>query len=321
MESIFKNWKCRASSLGNIMTNLPSKDEKDKIKKEIKALENERDFGINANGNKVKWTENKAIKLADLIAKRDTKDQLPTGAKSYLDNEFRAVFWGRRRFLDNKYLQKGTISESDGLALISELDGTFYSKNEEHLENEWIQGTPDNRQGKIRDIKCSWDLESFEKSELSTIYKWQIKGYMWMDKKTKGELDYCLVNNPKYQIIKEKERVLYAMGYGGQAEDVDETNPRYLEAIQQVEKNMIFNLQEFRDVKELDVSSGEYIPVNKNYDLDITDWDFDIPTKLRVKRFDVELFPEDIAHIKRRVELSREYLINKEKEVFNIINN
>jgi hypothetical protein len=44
-----------------------------------------------------------------------------------------------------------------------------------------------------------------------------------------------------------------------------------------------------------------------------TEFDFDIPKKLRVKRFHVDLFPEHIAFIKKRIGMAREYLMEKEQ--------
>jgi hypothetical protein len=58
-ELIFKNWKQRCSSLGHILTNLPqpiTELEGD----ELANLIYECKHGLNANGNKTKWTDVKA---------------------------------------------------------------------------------------------------------------------------------------------------------------------------------------------------------------------------------------------------------------------
>src|SRR5690606_29143548 len=118
---IFESWLCRCSQLGKLLTNLPTEEAKEKIKAEIKILEDERDLGVNANGNKVKWTSNKESSLASLKEKlkREEQDHLPSGAITFLEDEFRRVYWGRKRDISNKYLTKGTISEEDALELLS----------------------------------------------------------------------------------------------------------------------------------------------------------------------------------------------------------
>lgn len=278
------------------MTNLVTEDQKQELKCQIKILEDERDTKKNLNGNTVKWTESKKKKLEELKDKYNKEDELPTGVKSHLNNIFRSVFWGRRRMLFNKFLDKGNIGEEDSLELLSDVDDFYYSKNEEYLFNEYIEGTPDNRQGKIRDMKSNWDQDSFDNAELSSLYKWQIKGYCWLDKKTEGELVYALVNTPLHQLQSDRQSLWYKMGTPGEEED------RWIKAVQQLERNYIFDINKWK----------EHYP---NYDFENTVLDFSIPAVLRIKKFTgIELLPEDIKNIKRRVKMCREYLMNKEKE-------
>jgi hypothetical protein len=300
-DSIFLNYKFRCSSLGHLMTNLVTADDIKKIDDEIKVYLLEKANGINANGNKVKWTDNKQIALDKLLAKKNNPDELPVGAKSYLDTLFNEEYYDRRRDLNNKYLTKGLVVEQDGLALIGLLDDKFYIKNTERLSNEYIKGEPDNRQDDIKDIKASWDKETFDGAKLTTLYKYQIKGYCWLDNKTKGELCYCLLNNPLNQIIEAIKSIYYRLG------TPDDDNEDFIEAKQSVERNMIFDKQTFLDMQDRD---GNYL--NRNYDFENRDWKYDIHPINRVKRFDVELYPGDIKDIISRVLLSREYLMEKE---------
>ncbi len=307
---IFPTWRARCSSLGKLMTNLPTEEEALKIATEIKELTNERDYGINANGNKVRWTENKDNRLALLLEKKTKGDELPTGAITYLEEEFRDKFWGRKRFLDNKYLKKGTICEEDALDLVSQRDNFFYRKNDEHLSNGFIQGTPDNLQKITKDTKTNWDMESFEKAELITLYKDQLKGYMWLahsydlpelETKTEAELVYCLVNAPLHLLQDEKRRIYFAMN------QPDEEDEEYIEKMIQLERNMIFDIEKFKQ---------EY----PNYDFYSPILDFSIPAHLRIKSFKVNLNEEDIKHMTRRVTMARNWLIEKEKETLQQIN-
>lgn len=290
---IFENWKCRCSSLGNIMTNLDGITTKQL--EEITTLENEKRTGINVNGNKVSFTPNKAEKLKELIAKRDKPDELPAGAISWLEEEFRHKFWGRRRILQNKYLDKGLMCEEDALQLLSDVDGAFYYKNDEQLENDYLTGCPDNRQDKIRDTKANYDLESFDKADLTNLYAWQLKGYLYLDRQSLAELDYCLVNNPKSELDHAKKSIYFNMDMPS------EENEDWIEAMAQVERNMIFDVAAWK----------------KNYpDYDFYNQglDFSIPKHLRVKKFEVTLEDGDIENIIRRVKLARYWLREKELE-------
>jgi len=296
-KSQFKNWKCRCSSLGHILTNA------DKVTATqiatIAKHEKRRD-----DPKQKDLTPTMKTELITLIAKRDAPDALSSGIKTHLDNIFRVEYWGRRRLLFNKFLDKGNICEADSLSLASDMDGFFYTKNEDYFENKWIKGTPDNKQEKIKDTKTAFDMESFDNADLSTLYRWQIKGYIWLLlnelKNYKGELIYCLVNNPYHQLVNEKNSLYYKMG------TPEDNDPLFVEGKQQLERNMIFDIEAW----------NENYP---NYDFDSTELDFDIPKHLRIKRWDVVLNSREIHFIKNRITLCREYLMEKETEVLDKI--
>jgi hypothetical protein len=303
-ELIFKNYKQRCSSLGNIMTNLPQPiTEEEKV--ELANLLEECRSGVNANGNKTKWTDVKASRVKALQKKEKGEDELPSGAKTHLDDVFRSQFWKRRRHLTNKYLEKGLLCEQDILDIASKLDGDFYLKNDEHYSNEYIQGSWDNYSVKVRDAKANYDLKTFEEAELSSLYNWQIKGYSFMIKDKEklstlpeGELIYGLVNSPLHQITNEMTRQFYANG------NPDDDSEDWLEIKRQIERNHIFDQALFKR------DYPHYIFENK-------EWVYDIPAQFRIKKFEVTTTEEDVEHIKRRVLMSRIYLCNKEIEIYN----
>lgn len=294
MQSKFKDWKVRASGIGNIMTNLTTQEDIDKIDLEIKSLTNERDSGLNANGNKVKWTDNKKDRLIYLIDKKKNPDALPTGAISYLDEEFRNVFWGRKRILQNKYLEKGNIMEEDALQLVSDVHGKFYAKNKEKFSNDYVHGTPDHVSTLVIDTKCSWDMDTFDNATLTSLYEWQLKTYLWLTGQTEGLLVYCLVNSTLNQVVNAKKKLWYEMG------SPDDENPKWIEAVCQVERNMIFDKKAFQK----DYPTYDFENVH-----DIT-----IPKQFRIKQFDVKLEPQDKESMIRRAILAKKYLLQKEEE-------
>lgn len=302
-ELIFKNWRQRCSSLGHIMTNLPVPITEEE-KTELENLLEECKTGLNSNGNKTKWTEVKAARVKVLQKKEKGEDELPSGAKTHLDDVFRSQFWKRRRHLANKFLEKGLLCEQDILDIASKIDGEFYIKNDEHWDNDYIQGSWDNFLKKVRDAKANYDLKTFDESELTALYSWQIKGYSFMIKEKEnlpslpeGELIYGLVNNPLHHITNEMTRQFYANG------NPDDDNEDWIEIKRQIERNHIFDQALFKR------DYPHYIFENK-------DWTFDIPAQFRLKKFDVITTEEDVDHIKRRVMMSRVYLCQKEVEIY-----
>lgn len=289
---MFYNFRFRCHRLGEIMTNLPglTNTEKNNLAKLQKRSE---DF---KEGKAKELTENMKGDLADLIAKRDKEDSLPTGAISYLDTVFDEVYWKRKRILTNKYLDKGLMTEQDVLELHSKIDNTTYFKNNKLYRNEYLEGTPDNIDQLVRDAKANYDLETFRKADLNTGYKWQIKGYLWLTGLTEGELMYGLVNNPLHQITNAINSIYYAMG------TPDEDNEEYMKAKMQIERNMIFDHRLFREENPFYVFHNPIM-------------DFDMPESLRAKKFKVILEEDDIINMKTRVTLARTYLCQKEIEV------
>jgi hypothetical protein len=217
------------------------------------------------------------------------------------------VFWGRRKLIYNKYLEKGNIVEEDSLELLSEVDGVLYWKNEEYLENEFSQGCPDNIFEKIRDTKSNYEFDTFQKAELTSLYSWQIKDYTWMaiesghDISRTGELCYCLVNSPSHRIEAEKKSLWFSMGMP------EETEDRWIEAASQLERNHIFDITKFK---------YDY----PGFDLVTPIWRFDIPKHMRVKRFDVTLEDSDIEHLKRRSGMAKKWLLERELQEVELIN-
>lgn len=309
MENPFLNWKCRASQIGKIMTNLPNPDDAKKIEKRIEELVNERDYGVNANNNKVKWTETKDNELTKLIAKRDNPDELPTGAKTWLDEEYLRVKYNRKKELKSKYLDKGNIVETDSLTLLEFLDKKTYFKNEVHISNDFSQGTPDNIQVKLKDTKSSWDLFTFNNAELTSLYEWQLKDYLWMlqnqeneelETTTEAELCYCLVNAPLSLIQAARKSLYFSRGYS--EAELGEDDPEFIDELIQLELNMIFDFNEFQaKYPGYQFATPPELRIS-------------IPAHKRVKRFVTELLPEDITNMTKRVLMAREYLINKHEE-------
>ena len=306
MQSLFENWKPRASQLGHLLTNLPEKITQEEQQLLTELLE-EKETGKNANGRSTKWTDTKQKEVDKLSKKKKGIDELPTGAITKLEDIFDDIFWKRKKLIFNKYLEKGNIVEEDSLQLLSDIDGVSYWKNEEYLENEFLQGCPDNIFQKVRDTKSNYEYDTFKKADLTSLYSWQIKGYTWMaiesghEISKTGELCYCLVNSPAHRVESERKSLWFNMGMP------DDTEERWIEAASQLERNHIFDIAKFK----------ESFP---GFDLVTPIWNFDIPKHMRVKRFDVTLEDSDIEHMKRRSIMAKDWLIEREKQELELIN-
>ena len=115
-----------------------------------------------------------------------------------------------------------------------------------------------------------------------------------------GELCYCLVNSPVHRVESEKRSLHFSMGMPDYEEE------RWVEAASQIERNHIFDIDKFKQ---------EY----PNYDLINKHWR-DIPKHMRVKRFPVTLEDSDIEHMKRRSEMCKKWLLEREQQELELIN-
>jgi hypothetical protein len=295
MNSLFENWKPRASQIGHLMTSLPDKFTFDE-EQVLNSFLEEKLTGKNTNGRATKWTDAKQKEVDKLTKKKKGIDELPTGAITKLEEIFDHVFWGRRKLIFNKYLEKGNMNEEDSLELYSEVDGVPYWKNDEYFDNGFVHGTPDNiTDNLLRDIKSNFEFDTFKKAEMTTLYSWQIKAYLWLTGKRNGELCYALVNSPSHRIDAERKSLWYSMGMP------DETEERWIEAASQLERNHIFDIAKFKND-------------SPGFDLVTPIWQYDIPSHLRVKRFPVTLEDSDIEHLKRRSLMAKNWLLEREKE-------
>lgn len=301
MNSLFEKWKPRASQKGHLMTNLPEPITKEEEQSLAKLLE-EKLTGKNENGRSTKWTETKQKDVDKLTKKKKGIDELPSGAITKLEEIFDYIFWKRRKLIFNKYLEKGNMNEEDSLDLYSQVDGISYWKNDEFFDNGFVCGTPDNiTEELLRDIKSNYEYDTFKKAEMTSLYSWQIKSYLWLTGKRNGELCYALVNSPAHRIEAERKSLWFSMGMPDEEED------RWIEAASQLERNHIFDIAKFK----------HDFP---GFDLVTPVWQYDIPKHMRVKRFPVTLEDSDIEHMKRRSEMCKKWLLEREQQELELIN-
>jgi hypothetical protein len=231
--------------------------------------------------------ENKATTLTELQAEKVEKlrhikhnPELPEGAKTYCKDWLKGELFNYKKIITNKYLDKGNIMEDESIDFICEqLKLGFLIKNEEHFDDEYMQGTPDVLSGDtVIDVKNSWDCSTFpyfENTIPTSGYYWQLQGYMALTGKKKAKLIYCLLDTPEHLIEKEARWYSISQGY----DDIDS------DIWQQFHDNMTYP---------------------------------NVPDKLKIKVFDIDRNDEDIQKIKDRVLMCRDYikgLLNQRKTI------
>lgn len=211
---------------------------------------------------------------------------LSEGAKTHLIDVYVANKYGRQTDISNKYIQKGLQVEEDAITLYSRVKKRYFKKNDQHLSNKFIKGTPDLYTGlevtaadEVIDIKSSWDIYTFFRvhtKDINSIYYYQLQAYMALTGAAKATLAYCLVNTPDTFLNDEKRKLLWRMNVA------TEENKDYIQACEELEKSMIYD---------------------------------DIPLRERVIEFEVQRNNDEIEAMYAKVEKCREYL----KELENTI--
>jgi hypothetical protein len=204
---------------------------------------------------------------------------LSESCKTHLIDVYISNKYGRNTDIQNKYVQKGLMAEEDSITLYSRVKKTYFKKNEEHLSNEWIKGTPDIYKGteirkadKIIDTKTSWDIFTFLRNKAKPLdkgYYWQGQGYMDLTGAKEMEVAFCLVNTPEILLNDEKRKLMWKMGVATDQNDL------YLEACEELERLALYD---------------------------------DIPMSERLISFEFTRNDEDIEMMHRRVERARIFL-------------
>jgi len=249
----------RASSFANLLVKNKDTSITDVQLDRIDELVYEMENGLNKNGNKVKWTDNKADELQKLIEKRDAKPELSLTAKKEVQKIWLQNEKGFIKNLDNKYVMKGLFNEENGIELIGEIEEQFFLKNEERITIGSITGEADiihtynsvdelpewrklMEDGEtkfplkvVKDVKCSFDAETFMNAEFSSMYETQLRVYMMLYNADEAHLQYCLTDAPDH--ILEAENWKLKNKYGIIDMDSEIAKPLF----DQVKRNLIYS--------------------------------------------------------------------------------
>ena len=203
-----------------------------------------------------------------MVNPRSKKDILSTTTKKYLHEIHKEVIFGKTTELQSKYLSKGLQVEDDSIKLLNSITGKDFVKNEKQFNNDYLSGTPDIVGKELIDIKSSWDFTTFPMHDTGLPNK----DYYWQ---MQG-----------YMTLTEKKdaSVIYCL--------VD-TPPNL---IQDEVRRLSWKLGMIEVPMELESEVYESLTYA------------DVPSELRIKRFDVEYNDEDVQRLYERIEICREYL-------------
>lgn len=127
--------------------------------------------------------------------------ELPQGAKSYCKKWLKEQLYQRWRDISSKYIEKGNLTEADGITLACvQLKLGMVKENTERKCNTAMNGMIDFIvDGVVYDNKSSWDLETFPMFESSPKpeHEWQMQGYCELWDAPKAILTYTLNDAPE----------------------------------------------------------------------------------------------------------------------------
>jgi hypothetical protein len=182
---------------------------------------------------------------------RSKSEAISETTKTHLIDVYVSEVYGRKTEIFNKYISKGNQVEEDSITLFSRVNKEFFTKNEKHLSNDYIKGTPDLFQGasidnadKIIDIKSSWDIFTYFRTrgkDMNKMYYWQLMGYIALTGAQSATLAYCLVDTPDTLLNDEKRKLHWKMGL------IDDNHPDFIEACEEIDKLGKYNDIQLKD--------------------------------------------------------------------------
>ena len=154
---------------------------------------------------------------------------------------------------------KGLYNEENGIELIGEIEEQFFIKNDERITIGNITGECDLKHtynsidelpewrkimedGEtkfplkvVKDVKCSYDAETFMNAEFSSTYETQLRVYMMLYDTDEAHLQYCLTDVPEH--IMESEIWKIKNKYGIIDTESDIAKPLF----DQLKRNLIYS--------------------------------------------------------------------------------
>jgi len=146
--------------------------------------------------------------LGRLMTDPKTKAEgiLSVGAKTYIRELVAQEIFGVEFDFYSRETEKGTLVESESIALLNRVRGLSLEKNIVRRKQDGLSGECDlfddgHRRG--HDLKSSWSLKTFPICSLDCedrAYEWQMRGYMALWDAPEWEVNYVIVDTPEHLI-------------------------------------------------------------------------------------------------------------------------
>lgn len=299
----FSNYVFRSHMVGNIISA-----EKPLTDNQFNLLTS---FIERKSGNGKPLTEKQEKEFISLQNKQNEAGscKLTEGAKGLLSNIVFYEKYGRKKLLENEYLEKGIMAEKDSRDLLSSVLGVFLTEDNERRSNEWVTGKRDIKSDVIiPDIKTKYDFESFAKcmvDSTSEIYLRQLDCYMDLWTIPDSVLCHVLVDTPEDLINSALRKEAYKKNFFNDTGDVKE------ESISEV-ISLISNHIYTREGLE------SYCTKSPNVYIEWFDDFVEIPAEDRIHMIPHSYQKERIEQRNESILLAREYM-NTVKPINNII--
>ena len=199
-------------------------------------------FRASAWGNLMSEPQSKADKEAGRLSKTCIKELI----KIYSQEVY-----GRKKDITTNKMLKGTEGEEDSITLFSRVEGRFFRKNEEQLENDCFKGHLDVYEGEnilnavsVWDLKTRWELETFLPKLAEDVDNGeylQLQVYFDLSGAECGGIVNTLIDCPMSILEDEKRRLLYSMNVA------TDLAPEYLKAAAELEKLLTFPDIDYRE--------------------------------------------------------------------------
>jgi len=214
----FENFVFRSHYFGELMGKAQGKSNME-IYQETLARYEEKQRRYASLANTATKTADKLLEecgdLDDKLVKLHRNKDIPIlsdTCKSRLIQIYTEETTGRKKQIQSKYFEKGTLTEEDSITYYSLRTGTMHRKNKVEANNGYVKGSLDfESDDVVVDTKGSWDIFTFDATvakAINPVYHWQLDCYMWLWNKKKGHLAYCLHNTPDYLIAKEEKYLI-----------------------------------------------------------------------------------------------------------------
>lgn len=137
---------------------------------------------------------------------------LSEGAKTFIRELWIQKTYNRRKDIANKFVEKGLLNEETSIDFASLVHNELYEKNELLFANDFLIGTPDIiTETHIIDVKSSYSIWTFQESELTNLYYYQLQSYMELTGRKQAKLIYCLTDAPEATIQRELKSAMWKL--------------------------------------------------------------------------------------------------------------